>query len=152
VSLIELRIAAIGLILAALGIAAWQFVSAERKIGAVACETAVAKATAATQAAASATEAQWQEKFDEQQRVANAAIGDIQSKLNAAYARLRVRPPSGGGMPQAADLPASGSGGELPRTIGLDPLQQAQLEYEAARADSLRANLGRCQGEFGAVR
>ena len=150
-TILELKAIAVLLILSALGIAGWQFVAAERKIGAVACEQAVAKATAAAQAAAASTQAQWQEKFDEQQRVANATIGSIQSKLNAAYARLRVRPPSGGGMPQAADLPASGSGVELSGTIGLDPLRQAQLEYEAARADFLRANLGKCQGDFKAV-
>ena len=150
-TLLEIKALAIALILSALGIAAWQFVAAERKIGAQACETAVVKATGAAQAAASATEAQWQAKYDDQQRAASAAVGSIQSRLDAAYRRLRVVPPSGGGMPQAAEVPASGSGGGLSGSIRLDPVQQAQVAFESARANYLRAKLGECQADLKTV-
>lgn len=133
-SLIELRIAAIGLILAALGIAGWQFVSAERKIGAVACETAVAKATAATQAAASATEAGWQQRVIDVHRQSEIQIGNIAAERDAALASVRNRAPRRAELPAAAASACAGARGS-----DLSAQDAADLVNLAADADRLRA-------------
>ena len=133
-SLIELRLAAIGLLLLAFGVGGWQLVSAERKIGAQQCEANVAKATAAAQAAGSATEAEWQRKVLDVHRQSEIQVQNITAERDAALARMSNRATRRPDLPASAAASCAGA-----RGADLSAQDAADLINLAFDADRLRA-------------
>jgi hypothetical protein len=141
VSLLEIRAIAVLLILSALGIAGWQLISAERKIGAQACEMSVARATAAAQAAGSATEADWQRRVLDVHRQSEIQIGNATAERDAALALVRQRAPRRPDLPASAAAACAGARGA--DVSAQDAANLVNLAYDADRLraayDELRA-------------
>jgi hypothetical protein len=139
---LEFKLAGWLVLVAGIGIGFLMFVKSERNIGAQACQLAQAQAVVKAQAAAASQAAADREKFDEQERISNAQLGSVIADRDNLLARLRNRPARPASMPAPSSEASSGGSGAV--------LYREDAEFltgEAARADQLRVELGRCQAE-----
>jgi hypothetical protein len=137
----EIKLAALAIALGGLLAAFLMFVHSERKAGAMECQANVAKGVAAAQAAASATEAEWQRRAIDAYHQHEIQIQNVTAERDAALASLRNRPPRRPDLPASAAAACAGARGADLSAQDADDLVNLAYDADRLRAayDELRA-------------